>query len=574
MPHLPPNQSAQIPAPRSPSAPPPAAPEPVRLDAAVIGAGFGGMYALHRLRDRLGLTAHAFEAGDGVGGTWYWNRYPGARCDAESVFYSYSFDEDLQQEWVWSERYAAQPEILSYAEHVADRLDLRRSITFGTRVSSAHYDEDRCLWLLATDTGRRVEARYLVTALGCLSAAQAPGIDGLDGFLGEVHHTAHWPHEGVDLSGKRVAVIGTGSSGIQAVPEIANLAEHLTVFQRTPHYTVPARNRPLTEEEFDDVRDRYPELREEARDTAVGLLLDPPPGNAADLTETERTAELERRWHRGGLGFISAFGDLLMDETSNTIAADYVRERIRETVRDPRTAELLTPADYPIATKRICLDTGYYEAFNRENVSLVSVRDTPIERITPTGVRVDGTDHEFDVIVFATGFDAMTGAYTRMDLRGRDGRRIDEEWRAGPRAYLGVAVSGFPNLFTVTGPGSPSVLTNMMASIEQHVDWITDYIDHLERSGVAAAEAEEEAQDSWVAHVAEVASHTLYSRAGSWYMGANVEGKPRVFMPYAGGLNLYRQQCDRIASQGYPGFTHTAKRSRGNPSRKHLRPAR
>ena len=429
-------------------------------------------------------------------------------------------------------------------------------------MSSAHDDEDRRLWRLTTDTGRHVEARYQVTALGCLSAAQAPVLDGLDEFRGEVHHTAHWPHQGVDLAGKRVAVIGTGSSGIQAVPEIARQAQHLTVFQRTPHFTVPARNRSLTGAEFDDVRGRYPELRAQALDNAVGLVLDPPPGNAADLTGAERAAELERRWQKGGLGFVSAFTDLLMDESSNTIAADYVRERIRETVEDPRTAELLTPTDYPIATKRICLDSGYYETFNRENVSLVSVRDTPIERITPTGIRVDGTDHAFDVIVLATGFDAMTGPYTRMDLRGREGRTLEEEWRSGPRTYLGVAVSGFPNLFTITGPGSPSVLTNMVASIEQHVDWITDYVSHLERSGIAATEAQEDAQDSWVAHVAEVASFTLYSKAGSWYLGANVEDKPRVFMPYAGGLDLYRQQCDQIAAQGYTGFTHTPQASR------------
>ncbi|USY23405.1 NAD(P)/FAD-dependent oxidoreductase [Nocardiopsis exhalans] len=528
------------------------------------------MYALHRLRDDLGLNTHAFEAGEGVGGTWYWNRYPGARCDAESVFYSYSFDADLQQEWVWSERYAAQPEILSYAEHVADRLDLRRSITFGTRVTAAHYDESRRLWLLTTDTGQHVEARYLVTALGCLSAAQAPDFKGLEDFRGEIHHTARWPHEGVELAGKRVAVIGTGSSGIQSVPEIARLAEHLTVFQRTPHFTIPARNQPFTEAEFDDIRSRYPQLRAQALEDGAGLPLDPAHGNAADLTEAERAAELDRRWQQGGLAFAATFADLLTDESANSIAADYVRERIGETVQDPRTAELLTPTDYPLATKRICLDTGYYETYNRENVTLVSVRNTPIERITPTGIRVsaadhedgadngDGTDHEFDVIVFATGFDAMTGSYTRMDLRGRDGRELAEAWREGPRTYLGLAVSGFPNLFTVTGPGSPSVLGNMMACVEQHVDWITGYIDHLEKTGVAAAEAEEGAQDSWVEHVAEVASATLYPKAGSWYMGANVEGKPRVFMPYAGGLNLYRQQCDEIAAQGYPGFSHTS----------------
>ncbi|HEY6131231.1 MAG TPA: NAD(P)/FAD-dependent oxidoreductase [Halioglobus sp.] len=531
--------------------------EPTRLDVAIIGAGFGGMYALHRLRDHLGLNVHVVEAGGGVGGTWYWNRYPGARCDVESVYYSYSFDKELQQEWTWCERYASQPEILAYAEHVADRLDLCRSITFQTKVIVAHYDEKRNLWLLATDTGRRIEARYLVTAVGCLSASQVPGLEGIDNFQGEVHHTAHWPHEGVDLAGKRVAVVGTGSSGIQCIPEIARAAAHLTVFQRTPHFTIPARNRAFTRLEFEGIRSRYTELRAAALATSHGVLMEPPPGNAADLTEPERTAELNHRWQEGGLGFTATFADFLLEESANTIAAEYVRARVRETVRDPRTASRLTPANYPIAAKRICLDSGYYETYNRDNVSLVSILETPIERITSTGLRVDGIDHVFDVIVFATGFDAITGPYTRMDLRGRGDRSISEAWAAGPRTYLGLAIAGFPNMFTITGPGSPSVLANVFACIEQHVDWITDYIHYLERSGITITEAEEEAQDAWTDHVGEVAATTLYPKAGSWYMGANVEGKPRVFMPYAGGLDVYRQRCDDIAGQGYAGFIHT-----------------
>ncbi|SIO88018.1 NAD(P)/FAD-dependent oxidoreductase [Nocardiopsis sp. JB363] len=530
--------------------------EPRHLDAVVIGAGFGGMYALHRLRDDLGMDVRAFEAGDGVGGTWYWNRYPGARCDAESILYSYSFDQDLQDSWTWSERYAAQPELLAYAEHVADRFDLRRSIDFGTRVSAAHYDEERKLWRVSTGTGTEVLARYLVTALGFLSASQSPDIDGLADFGGEVHHTGHWPHEGVDLDGKRVAVIGTGSSGIQAIPEIARQAAHLTVFQRTPHFSVPARNRPLTEEEVARVRADYPALRAEAGENAAGLIVAAAPGNAADLSPEERAAELQRRWEAGGLGFLSSFEDFLMDEDANATAAEFVRERIQETVRDARTAELLTPADYPIGTKRICLDTGYYETYNRDDVSLVSIREHPIERVTPTGVRVNGVDHEVDVIVLATGFDAFTGPYTRMDLRGRGGRPISQAWEEGPRSYLGVAVAGFPNMFTITGPGSPSALTNVLASIEQHVDWITDHIGYLEESGMVA-EAEEAAQDAWVDHVGEIASYTLYPKAGSWYMGANVPGKPRVFLPYAGGLPLYREQCDKVAAEGYTGFAHT-----------------
>jgi cyclohexanone monooxygenase len=472
-------------------------------DAVVIGAGFGGLYALHRLRDRLGLSVHAVERGDGVGGTWYWNRNPGARCDAESLFYSYGFDDDLLQDWTWTERFATQPEILSYAEHVADRFDLRRDISLCTSAVSAVFHDATAEWEVTTDTGRIFRAS-VVSAVGCLSASQVPAFEGLDSFQGQTYHTGRWPHEGVDFTGRTVAVIGTGSSAIQAIPEIAKQARHLTVFQRTPSYSVPAQNRPIMPD-----------------------------------------------------GFMYSFADNMGNEDANAVTAEYIREKIRETVRDPRTAELLFPNEYPVGAKRICVDTNYYATYNRDNVTLVSVKQTPIERITRTGVRVDGVDHDVDAIVFATGYDAMTGPLLRMDIRGRDGRRLQDAWADGPKTLLGVAVADFPNLFIVTGPGSPSVLTNMISSIEQHVNWIVDYITFLRQHDLATAEATHEAQEAWVAHVNEIASYTLFPRAASWYLGANIPGKTQVFMPCAGGLDDYRRKCDAIANDGYSGFMHT-----------------
>lgn len=524
-------------------------------DAVVIGAGFAGMYLLHRLRDDLGLDVRVFERGGGVGGTWYWNRYPGARCDVESTYYSYSFSPELEQEWEWTERFAAQPEILRYAEHVADRFDLRKDIEFDTSVRTASYDELGTCWVVTLADGREVTATYLVTAVGCLSSSRLPEIDGLDEFEGSTYHTGRWPHEGVDLAGQRVAVIGSGSSGIQAIPVIAAEAAHVTVFQRTPNFSVPAHNGPLAVETQRRVKADYPRIRAEARRSPGGFTGRAPIGSALEIDEERRVSELTRRWAEGGLLFAGAFDDTIVSEEANRVSADFVRERIREIVRDPDIAELLCPTDHPIGTKRICTDTGYYATYNRDNVSLVSVRDTPIERITPTGVRVGGVDHEVDVIVFATGFDAMTGPLNGIDIRGVDGRALRDEWAAGPRTYLGVASAGFPNLFMITAPGSPSVLSNMMVSIEQHVDWVTDFIAFARETGVARIDADPQAQDEWVAHVNEVASHTLYPTAASWYMGANVPGKPRVFMPYLGGVGAYRQLCDDVATNSYRGFT-------------------
>lgn len=525
-----------------------------RYDVAVVGAGFSGMYMLHLLREQ-GLSVRVFESGDDVGGTWYWNRYPGARCDVESMFYSYSFSPELEQEWEWTERYPTQPEILRYAQHVADRFDLRRDICFETRVVSAVFDEDRAVWTVTTDAGDVVEAQFVVTAVGCLSTAQSPRLPGLEDFQGQTLHTGHWPHEGVELAGRRVGVIGTGSSGIQAIPVIAEQAEHLTVFQRTPNFTIPAHNRPLDPAEVASIRAQYPALREAARRSPGGSETNTLEQGALELSEQDRLAELERRWEVGGATFVAAFPDAMVDLGANAVVADFVRGKIAQIVEDPDVANRLSPTTYPIGTKRICVDTDYYATFNRDNVDLVDLRDAPIESVTSDGVRVGGVVHEVDTLVFATGYDAMTGSLTRMGIVGRGGLTLAEAWEHGPHTYLGVAVAGFPNLFTITGPGSPSVLSNMMVSIEQHVEWISNLVAHARSEGLSVVEAQSSAQVKWVEHVNEVANYTLYPHAASWYLGANVPGKTRVFMPYVGGVGAYRQRCEQVAAAGYEGFS-------------------
>ncbi|WP_343896335.1 flavin-containing monooxygenase [Craurococcus roseus] len=540
--------------PHSDASPADRPPEIAAFDVVVVGAGFGGLYMLHRLRG-LGLSARVFEAADGVGGTWYWNRYPGARCDVESMQYSYSFSEELQQEWHWPERFSAQPDILRYANHVADRFDLRRDIRFETRVTSVAWDEAAERWTVETDRGDRITARFCIMATGCLSAARMPDIPGLDSFEGDTYHTGHWPHEGVDLAGRRVAVIGTGSSAIQAIPVIAEQAGHVTVFQRTPNFSIPSRNKPMDAEYENLWKSDYRARRLKARTMRNGILYHLNDKGAMEVSEEDRLREYEARWEGGGIAFMAAYNNLALDAEANRTAADFVREKIRSIVRDPAKAEALMPRDYPIGTKRICVDTDYFETFNRDNVSLVDLRKTPIEAIAPKGVRTtDGTVHEADAIVFATGFDAMTGALLKAGIRGRGGLALADKWEEGPRSYLGLMVAGFPNLFTITGPGSPSVLSNMMVSIEQHVDWIADCLAYLGATGVRTIEATQEAEDAWVAHGMEVANRTLYPRAASWYMGANIPGKPRVFMPYIGGVGVYREKCDEIAAKGYEGF--------------------
>jgi cyclohexanone monooxygenase len=527
-------------------------------DVVVVGAGFAGMYMLHRLRGK-GLSVRVYEQGGDVGGTWYWNRYPGARCDVESMQYSYSFSDELQREWDWSERYAPQHEILRYANHVADRFKLRPDIQLDTRVDRAAFDESANNWSVATSDGKTVIAKYVVLATGCLSNARMPDIKGLGDFKGKVYHTGHWPHEPVDFTGQRVAVIGTGSSGIQSVPVIAGQASHLTVFQRTANFSIPARNAALTSEEREAVRAKYPEIRRFAREEARnGIYTEMPDKGALDDGDNERRAKYESRWNYGGLTFMAAYNNLALDKVANDTAADFVREKIAEIVRDPQTARLLQPNNHPIGSKRICVDTDYFATFNRENVTLVDIRSNPIEQILPNAVRTREKDYEVDALVLATGFDAMTGSVAKIDIRGRQGQTFNQKWAEGPKTYLGLMSAGFPNLFIITGPGSPSVLSNMMVSIEQHVDWITDCIGYMRDRGFEAMEAKREAEDNWVAHVNEVAHTTLYPQADSWYMGANIPGKPQIFMPYIGGVGVYRQICNDVAAKGYEGFAMTA----------------
>ncbi|HEY5155365.1 MAG TPA: NAD(P)/FAD-dependent oxidoreductase [Acidimicrobiales bacterium] len=523
------------------------------FDAVIVGAGFGGMCMLHHLRE-LGMTARVFEAGTDVGGTWYWNRYPGARCDVESMEYSYGFSEELQQEWEWSERYAPQAEILGYLDHVADRFDLRRDMQFDTRVAGATFDEATERWTVRTEAGDEVTGQFLVMATGCLSSTNTPDFPGTDLFGGETYHTGRWPHEDVDFTGKRVGVIGTGSSAIQSIPLIAQEADHLYVFQRTATYAVPAHNGPLDPAEQAEVKADYAGLRAGNRLSMVGFGSRNPGGEEPALAATpeERAAEFERRWEQGGLPFLGAYADLLFDADANELAAEFVRDKIRKTVRDPEVAARLTPTTV-IGCKRLCVDTGYYETFNRPNVTLVDVSETPIAGLTAEGLLVGDTDYQLDCIVFATGFDAMTGALLAVDIRGRDGRSLRDAWAEGPRTLLGLGVAGFPNLFTITGPGSPSVLTNMVTSIEQHCEWISDCVGYLRDHGYRSIEATESAQDQWVDHVNAVADMTLYPRCNSWYLGANVPGKSRVFMPLL-GFPPYAEQCAAVAANDYEGF--------------------
>ena len=525
------------------------------VDAVVVGAGFSGMYQLHKLRD-MGLSVKVFEAGEDVGGTWYWNRYPGARVDIESMAYSFSFSKELEQDWVWSEKYSPQPELLRYAQHVAERFDLKRDISFNTRVERAHFDEDNNEWLVTTECGRRVRARYLVMATGVLSAAKTPDIAGRDSYKGETYQTGLWPKEGVDFTGKRVAIIGTGSSAVQSIPLIAEEADELVVYQRTAAYSTPAFNRPLTNSEIDTMKGNYDQYRQEQRLSPAGIINpERQLERVMDVPKEERQRRFEEAWDEGLLtGLMSTFSDIQLDEEANHEVAEFIRDRIRNTVQDRQTADDLTPKAYPYATKRPCIDTNYYETYNRENVSLVNLRRTPIETITETGIETSDGAREFDAIVYATGFDAMTGPLLRVDIRGRGGKRLVDAWIDGPRSYLGIAIHGFPNLFTITGPSSPSVLSNMLVSIEQHVDWVSDCIGWMNENGKTAIEPSDEAERDWAEHTAHLAGMTLFPQADSWYMGANVPGKPRMFLAYVGGVGAYRLICDQIAATGYHGF--------------------
>jgi cyclohexanone monooxygenase len=525
------------------------------LDVVIVGAGLGGLYAIHRLRG-LGFKVRAYEAGSGVGGTWFWNRYPGARCDVESLEYSYSFSDELQQEWKWPERYGNQPEILQYINHVADRFDLRRDVQLNTRIVSALFDQKTGLWTIRTDKGEEVRARYCVMAAGNLSTPRVPDFKGIHDFKGKWYHSGLWPHEGVDFTGLRVGVIGTGSSGVQMIPLIARQAKHLTVFQRTANFSLPARNGPMEPERERNHKADYPARRRAAYDTPFAIGGYPRPTKSAlEATHEERQAAYEAKWQEGGsISYLYAYTDLLVNKEANDTASEFVRNKIRGMVKDPVTAELLAPKDHPIGTKRLCLDTGYYETYNRPNVTLVDVRSDPIAEITPTGLKTGKQEFELDAIVFATGFDAMTGALREIDIRTTDGAVLADKWAGGPLTYLGLMVSGFPNMFVVTGPGSPGVKTQMIASIEQHVDWIAGCLDHLHKQQLDRIEPGEQAETDWVHHVNQVADSTLYPLANSWYVGANIPGKPRVFMPYVGGFDRYKQRCDAVSAKGYEGF--------------------
>ena len=524
-----------------------------QYDAIVVGAGFGGLAMLNRLR-KQGLSVRVLEAGDGVGGTWYWNRYPGARCDVESMEYSFQFDEALQQEWEWPERYSPQPVILKYLNHVADRFDMRKDIQFNARVKSAVFNESTNRWTVTTEDGSTLTASYCVMATGCLSAPNTPAFKGADSFKGKIYHTGTWPHEGVDFTGKRVGIIGTGSSAIQSIPIIAAQAKHLTVFQRTPNFSVPAANRPMDQKLQKEIKADYAAFRarENEQQTAFGSRFETSTVDILKISKAERDALYEKYWEIGGLLFLYASSDLLLNREANETAAEFIRGKIRSIVKDKATADLLCP-DTVVGCKRLCADSGYFETFNRPNVSLVDVKSAPIEALTPTGLRTANAEFEFDCIIFATGFDAMTGSLLRMDIRGRNGLTLQQKWAEGPRTYLGLTTTGFPNMFIISGPGSPSVLTNMVPSIEQHVNWIGDTISDLRERQLSSIEPVAEAENAWVDHVNEVAGYTLFPTCNSWYLGANIPGKPRVFMPYL-GFPAYVAKCNQVRADGYDGF--------------------
>lgn len=527
------------------------------FDAVVIGAGFAGLYAAHRLSS-LGFRVAGFERGGDVGGVWYWNRYPGARCDCESYYYSYGFSEDLQQDWNWSLRYAEQPEILGYLGHVADRFDLRRLFRFGTAVEALTFDETAELWRVRTQGGQTVTSRFVISAMGCLSAVNWPDIPGLKRFEGRLLHTAGWPHEDVDFTGRRVGVIGTGASAVQAIPRIARQAAHLTIFQRTANWVLPAWNR-TSDPDFDLwVKAHYGEIRERCATSAGAVPFDPPTRSALAVSDAERQATYQRFWDLGGMRFFTAFTDLFSDLAANATAQAFVREQILRTVRDPETARALIPTNHPIGVKRPPLDDDYYETFNRPNVTLADIRRSPIAEVTAHAVRTADAEYPLDDLVVATGFDAITGALLALDVRGRGGVTLQSRWREGPSTYLGLGVAGFPNLFTITGPLSPAVLANMPTAVEQHVDWITGCLEHMRREGIRTIEPTETAEAGWVAHSNEIVAHTLYPQADSWYFGANIPGKPRSFGVYLGGFGAYREHCDDIARQGYEGFRFTS----------------
>jgi cation diffusion facilitator CzcD-associated flavoprotein CzcO len=532
-----------------------------RFDALVIGAGFSGLYMLHRLR-QLGLRTRVLEMAENVGGTWLYNRYPGARCDIESIEYSYSFSDEIQQEWVWTETMPAQPEVEAYLNFVADRLDLRRDIQFGTKVVAMTFDERAADWTLRTEAGESLTAPFVIAATGILSAPLEPDIPGMADFTGTSLFTSRWPERDLDFAGQRVGVIGTGSTGIQLIPVVAREAEQLYVFQRSPAYTLPWRVRRFEPGELDDMKANYDEIRAAQRAHPVGAarlsafsvllgMLGKPPLKSASREDQLRAIEED-----GVMGALN-WGDIFFDIEANRMAATLYGEAVARIVKDPETAASLVP-DHPFGCKRPIIDQGYYETFNRDNVTLVDLRAAPIRGVTPTGIRTAHGSYDVDVIVYATGFDAMTGALSRIDIRGRDGLSLGEFWAdEGPLSYLGLAVAGFPNLFTIQGPGSPSAATNFVAALEQHVEWIGDCIAYLRANGFRTIEASATAQQDWIDHATSLVAPTvlMHPSCNSWYNGGNVPGKKRMYMGYTGGIPEYRRRCDEIAAAGYTGFT-------------------
>jgi cyclohexanone monooxygenase len=538
------------------------------FDVIVVGAGFAGLAALHKFRDELGYATAVFEAAAGAGGVWWWNRYPGARCDVESLQYCYEFSDALLQEWNWTERFATQPEILSYVEHVVERFDMAKDIRFSTRVTSAVFDEKTARWTIETDKGERCQARYVVMASGPLSTPNIPPFPGREDFKGEVYHTGQWPHHPGEFKGKRVAVIGTGSSGVQVAPEIAKEAEHLYVMQRTPGHSIPARNRMHYPGEQEQVKARYKELRKAWNATPGATAWRSLPTDEVVVTgdksvfsvdEQERRETFERAWKQGGNALHRSFNDILVDTKASSLVNEFLHAKIDEIVKDKAVAELVKPRQY-YGTKRIILDTGYYEMFNRPNVTLVDVKSDPIEKLTATGIKTRNASYDVDMIVFATGYDALTGSLTRMDIRGRDGVRLRDVWEHGPQSYLGLMVVGFPNFFIVSGPQSPSVLANVIVANEQQVNWIGAAISHLDAKGIETIEATPQAQAAWVEHVNEVGAASIYTKGDSWYVGANIDGKPKVFMPYI-GFPRYVAKCEDVVAKGYEGFELTPRRA-------------
>jgi cation diffusion facilitator CzcD-associated flavoprotein CzcO len=527
-------------------------------DVVVVGAGIAGMYQLHRLRG-LGLRARVFEGGHGVGGTWYWNRYPGARFDSESWTYGYSFSEEILREWEWSEHFAAQPETLRYCNFVADKLDLRRDIEFGCRISAAVYDEVADEWEITSEDGRRARAPFLITAIGPLSVPTMPNVPGVESFRGEAYHTGQWPHEPVSFAGKRVAVIGTGATAVQAITEIAKTVGHLAVFQRTPNWCAPLHNSPIDAATQARIRATYPEIFARCRQSFGCFIHDADPRKALEVSAEAREAFFEKLYGEPGFGiWMGNFRDVLVDPEANATITEFMRRKIRARVKNPAVAEKLIPTNHGFGTRRVPLESGYYEVYNQPNVTLVDLRETPIERITPAGVKTSDAEYPVDMIVYATGFDAITGAFDRIDIRGRGGRWLRDKWVDGPRTYLGLQVEGFPNLFTLVGPHNAATFCNIPRCIEQNVEWVTALLVHMREHGHTRVEPTPEAEHEWTQHVHDTGRRMLFTQVDSWMMGinSNVPGKQtRRFIVYAGGAPRYREKCDEVAAGGYPGFT-------------------